>query len=145
MIYLFNTFISSSAILNVSNILNSTFLSEGKIVASFEDRLARDLGLFNAVTVNSGTSALHLALILSRLGSDDEVICPAQTFVASATAILQANAVPVFADIQYETGNLCPRSVEEKISHHTRAIMPVHWGGYPCDLEEIHTIARNIT
>lgn len=141
-ISLFNTYINSSAFHKVKTVLSSTFLSEGQLVKEFEHALATNLNLVSPTLVNSGTSALHLALILSGLGSDDEVICPAQTFVASATAILQANAVPVFADIQYETGNLCPRSVEEKISHRTRAIMPVHWGGYPCDLEEIHAIAR---
>lgn len=141
-ISVFNTYISPDAHLYVSKVLESTFLSEGKLVNEFEHQLSKELGLVNPVTVNSGSSALHLALVLAGIKPGDEVICPAQTFVASALVILQERAVPVFADIQYETGNIEPASIESKITAKTKAIMPVHWGGYPCDMDEITAIAK---
>jgi perosamine synthetase len=141
-ISIFYTYVHPSAKDYVQSVLTSTFLSEGKLVKEFEDALGVQLGLINPVAVNSGTSALHLALLLAGVGSGDEVICPAQTFVASALAILYIQATPVFADIQYETGNICPRSIEAKITPKTKAIMAVHWGGYPCDLESIQAIAQ---
>lgn len=137
----FNSFVNSSAIEKVSNVLTSTFLSEGKLVKLFEERLQQELGIISPISVNSGTSALHLALLVAGISSGDEVICPAQTFIASGLSILQAGAVPIFADIQYETGNISPASIIDKITEKTKAIMPVHWGGYPCDMSEIKEIS----
>ncbi|HAH32823.1 MAG TPA: DegT/DnrJ/EryC1/StrS aminotransferase [Elusimicrobia bacterium] len=139
---IFNTYISPAAADEVAKVLQSTFLSEGSIVKAFESRLAAELGLLNPVAVNSGTSALHLALVLVGIAPGDEVICPAQTFIATALTIMQERAVPVFADINYGTGNIDPRSIAEKITPKTRAIMAVHWGGYPCDMDEICAIAK---
>jgi perosamine synthetase len=139
---IFNTYLHPSAHEKVAAVLASTFLSEGKLVKEFETALSQELGFVNPVAVNSGTSALHLAVILAGVQPGDEVICSAQTFVATGTAILQEKAVPVFADIQYETGNICPEAIEQKITERTRAIVVVHWGGYPCDMTEIHNVAR---
>lgn len=139
---IFNTYVHTSAIKNVSAVLNSTFLSEGKLVRQFEEQLEKQLGLSNPIAVNSGTSALHLALVLAGISQGDEVILPAQTFVATGLTILQQKAVPIFADIDYLTGNISTSSIEEKITPKTRAIMPVHWGGYPCDMSEINRIAK---
>ena len=94
------------------------------------------------VAVNSGTSALHLASAVADVGPGDEVILPPQTFVASAATILMCGAKPVFADIQPYTGNLDPQSLRVHITPRTKAVMPVHWGGYPCDMDEINAIAR---
>lgn len=138
----FNTYIHPSAFDKVQSVLSSTFLSEGKLVKEFEETLTTELGLVNPIALNSGTSALHLAVVLAGVQPGDEIICPAQTFVATGTAILQEKAIPIFADIQYETGNICPKSIEKKITEKTKAIMAVHWGGYPCDMEEIQTIAK---
>ena len=140
-ISMFNTYISPGAYSNLSNVLASTFLSEGKLVKEFEQRLSEELGFINPVAVNSGTSALHLALVLAGIKPGDEVICPAQTFVATAMVILQERAKPVFADIQYKSGNISPESIESKITEKTKAIIVVHWGGYPCDMDEINEIA----
>ena len=139
---LFNTYISPNARKMVGEVLDTTFLSEGRIVKEFEARLARDLSWVNPITVNSGTSALHLALVLAGVEAGDEVICPAQTFVATASAIMQERAVPVFADILYENGNIDPRSIATKITEKTKAILAVHWGGYPCGMDEITDIAN---
>jgi perosamine synthetase len=139
---IFNTYIHPSAYEKVKLVLDSTYLSEGNLVKEFESKLTTELGLNNVVALNSGTSSLHLALILAGINQGDEVICPAQTFVASGLVILQERAVPVFADIQYDTGNIDPRSIELKITNKTKAIMGVHWGGYPCDMDEINRIAQ---
>lgn len=138
----FNTFIHPDSREYVQNVLDSTFLSEGKLVKEFENRLSSELGMVHPVAVNSGTSALHLALVLAGVGPGDEVILAPQTFVASALVICQVGAKPVFADIQYHTGNLDPLGVESRITSRTRAIMPVHWGGLPCDLDEILEVAE---
>jgi perosamine synthetase len=117
-------------------------LSEGRLVKEFEEKLEKELGLKNPIAVNSGTSALHLAIVLAGIGPGDEVILPAQTFIATGLVIAQEKAVPVFADIQYKTGNIDPNKIEEKITKKTKAILVVHWGGTPCDMDEIHTIAK---
>lgn len=138
----FDTNINQRAIRNIKNVLDSTFLSEGKLVAQFEGELSSRLGLVNPVAVNSGTSALHLAVVAAGIKSGDEVIMPAQTFVATAMAVLYERGKPIFADINYSTGNIDPDSVMRKITKKTKAIITVDWGGYPCDLDEIMTIAR---
>lgn len=137
----YHTHISNSAIDKVAEILKTTFLSEGEIVRDFENKLQEKLDIFNPVAVNSGTSALHLALIHAGIKAGDEVIIPAQTFVATGLSVLYCGAKPVFADIQYNTGNISPDSIEKKITSKTKAIIPVHWGGYPCDLDEIQQLA----
>ena len=138
----FHTHISKKSYKHVQKTLNSNFLSEGRIVQQFENKLSRQLGLVNPIAVNSGTSALHLALKIADVEPGDEVILPAQTFVSTGSVILMAGAKPVFADIQYKTGNIDPGSIKQKITPLTKAIMIVHWGGYPCDLDEINPIAK---
>jgi len=138
----FNTSISQTSFEYVEKVLNSTYVSAGKVADNFEKELSAALGLVNPVSVNSGTSALHLGLEVAGLGPGDEVILPAQTFVASGLAILMTGSNPVFADIQYETGNIDPESIRQKVTEKTKAIMPVHWAGYPCDMDEINQIAK---
>ena len=137
----FHTHVSERSAQLSAETLRSTFISEGKLVRQFEEELARTLGMVRPVAVNSGTSALHLALEVAGVGPGDEVILPAQTFVATGLAILMCRAKPVFADIQAHTGNLDPESFQAKISPRTKAVIPVHWGGCPCDMDEINAIA----
>jgi len=136
----FHTSVSKESISRVCEVLQSTFLSEGKLVREFQGELQK-LGLVNPVAVNSGTSALHLALDLADVGPGDEVVLPPQTFVASGLAVLMQRATPVFADIDPLSGNICTKSIREKITSRTKAIMPVHWAGYPCDMDEINSLA----
>ena len=138
----FNTYISNKSIQLATDVLKSTWVSAGKVADMFEKELENQLGLVNPVTVNSGTSALYLAMAVAGIKPGDEVIIPAQTFIATGLAVLMHHARPVFADIQYETANIDPESIKQKISDKTKAIIPVHWAGYPCDLDEINTIAR---
>ena len=140
-ISLFTTFVHPSAQQRVAAVLHSTFLSEGKLVKEFEERLTTELGMMHPAALISGTSALHLALEVAGVGVGDEVILAPQTFIASAITVVQVGATPVFADIQYETGNIDPHDIEHRITPRTKAIMAVHWGGYPCDLAEIQAIA----
>ncbi|GAB2473708.1 spore coat polysaccharide biosynthesis protein SpsC [Hymenobacter qilianensis] len=139
---MFNTFVHPSAQSRVSEVLSTTFLSEGKLVKEFEALLATELGMVSPAALNSGTSALHLAMAVAGIGPGDEVIMSPQTFIASAIAVVQEGATPVFADIQYENGNIDPASIKGAITVRTKAIMAVHWGGYPCDMDEIHALAK---
>jgi perosamine synthetase len=138
----FNTAISKKSIELVNQVLSSAFLSAGNMADRFEGELTAKIGLINPVTLNSGTSALHLALVVAGIKAGDEVILPAQTFIATGLVVLMQQAIPVFADIQYNTGNIDPDSIVKKITAKTKAIIPVHWGGYPCDMDEIHAIAK---
>jgi perosamine synthetase len=143
MMNFFYTHISTSALRRATDALQTTLISEGKLVREFESRLASDLGVSRPVALNSGTTALHLALIISKVGPGDEVILPAQTFIATGMVILAEKAKPVFCDIDPTTGNMCPKSLAKKITNRTKAVLPVHWGGYPCDLDEISQVCAD--
>ncbi|MGQ9553657.1 MAG: DegT/DnrJ/EryC1/StrS family aminotransferase [Anaerolineae bacterium] len=110
-------------------------------VASFEDQFAKWIGAKHCVAVTNGTAALTLALKAAGIEAGDEVIVPAVTFIASATAVVLANAVPVFVDIDPETYQISPEAVEAAITECTKAIMPVHYGGYPANMDRIMEIA----
>lgn len=144
MINLFNVKVSPKAIEYVNQVLTSTFLNEGEWVDKFETELS-NLGLVNPLTVNSCTSALHLALECIGV-KDGEVIIPAQTFVATGTAVLQAGATPVFTDIDL-SGNTSAQHIQKKITDKTKAVIVVHWGGTPVDLDPIIALCkeRNIS
>lgn len=128
----------------VLEVMRSKKLSQlaGNYVEDFEIEFARYIGTKYAVAVNSGTAALSLAVAALQVGTGDEVILPPYTFVATANGILQQNAIPIFADVDKETFNIDPRKLEAKISDKTRAIMPVHMMGQPCDMDHIMEIAR---
>lgn len=137
----FNTTIAPTAIAAVSETLQSTRISAGAKADLFENNLSQ-YGLSNPVTVNSGTVTMHLALLAASVGPGDEVIIPAQTFIATGMAVLYVGATPVFADINLYDGNINVKSIVEKITSKTKAIIPVHWGGYPCDMNAINSIAE---
>jgi len=99
------------------------------------------LGVKFCIPCNSGTSALHMAVAGLGIGPGDEVIIPAFTYWASAAAVLHHNAIPVFVDIRPDIFTIDPKLIEEKITEHTRAIMPVHIHGMPADMDEIKAIA----
>lgn len=137
----YHTPVSTTSIELARQVLLSGRLSEGKMVRRFEAALSTSLSIKHPVAVNSGSSALHLALVLANIQSGDEVILPAQTFIATGMTILMQGAIPVFADIKLVSGNIDPESVRSKITSKTKAIMAVHWGGEPCDMEELQAIA----
>ncbi len=111
-------------------------------VVQFEDAFAAYQHAKHGIAVTNGTQALECALKAAGVGPGDEVIVPALTFVATATAAALVNAIPVFADIDSATYNISPDSIKACITEHTRAIMPVHNGGYPADMDRIMEIAE---
>src|SRR5215472_2817610 len=113
----------------------------GEEVERFEHSFADYCGTKHAIALNSGTSALHLALLSAGIGAGDEVITTANTFIATAEAIAYTGARPVFADIDPATANIHPEDIEKAITPQTRAIIPVHLYGRPADLDAITDIA----
>jgi len=122
--------------------LRSGWLSTGPRVARFERELAAYLGVPHVLATSSGTAALHLALLAAGVGPGDEVVTTPITWVATANVILHAGARPVFADVERDTLNLDPERVAEVLSGRTRAILPVHFAGLPCDEDALLSIAR---
>jgi dTDP-4-amino-4,6-dideoxygalactose transaminase len=100
------------------------------------------VGRKHCLATNSGTAALHMALAAAQIGLGDEVIVPAYTFLASASCVLHANAIPIFVDIDERTYDIDVNKIEEKITDRTRAIIPVHLHGLPADMDQIMAIAR---
>ncbi|MBI4536944.1 MAG: DegT/DnrJ/EryC1/StrS family aminotransferase [candidate division NC10 bacterium] len=111
-------------------------------VRSLEEEWARYCGVRYALATNSGTAALHTAVAAGKIGTGDQVITTAFTFLATALAVLQQNAVPIFADIDPRTYNIDPARIEERITGRTRAIIPVHIHGLPADMDPILAIAK---
>ncbi len=122
--------------------IRSGWLTTGPKVALFEERIRRMVGARHAVALNSCTAALHLALAASGVGRGDEVITSPYTFAATGEAILYLGARPVFADVDPRTLNIDPRKVEAAITRRTRALVPIHIAGLPCDMSAIRAIAR---
>lgn len=125
----------------VAEVLRSGWWGQGPKTAEFEKQFAVFTGAKCAVAVNSATAALHLALAVAGV-KGGEVITTSMTFVSTNHAILYNDAIPVFADIQADTLNLDPDDIERKITSRTRAILVVHYGGHPADLDRIYDIAR---
>jgi dTDP-4-amino-4,6-dideoxygalactose transaminase len=126
----------------VIGVLESTQFVLGSAVAAFEKTFASYCKIEHAVGVNSGTSALHLALLAAGIGRGDEVITTPFTFVATVSAIDYAGAKPVFVDIDPETQSIDPSKIEAAITPRTKAIMPVHLHGRPVDMDPILEIAK---
>ncbi len=126
----------------VVDVLRSDYLTTGPAVEEFERKVAGYTGATYAVAVSNGTAALHTACLAAGIGPGDEVITTPITFAASANCVLYCGARPVFADIDPVTYNIDPEDIEKKITPRTKAIIPVHFTGQPCAMDEIHKIAR---
>ena len=125
----------------VARVLESGQFVLGEEVAAFEREFAAFCGASHAVAVNSGTSALQLALLAAGVGRGDEVITVPFTFVASAAAVDYVGAVPVFVDIEPRTFTIDPAAIEDAVSDRTKAIIPVHLFGHPADMDPIREVA----
>ena len=125
-------------------VLSSGEYVMGGEVSAFESEFAEYIGGGEVVAVNSGTSALHLALLATGVGPGDEVITVPMTFVATAAAITYTGARPVFVDIDPASWTMDPRLVEEAITPHTRAIIPVHLHGRVAEMKAITEIADDM-
>jgi dTDP-4-amino-4,6-dideoxygalactose transaminase len=127
----------------VLDVLRSKWLSMGDITKTFEQEFGEYVNSPYVVAVSNCTAALHLALISLGIGAGDEVIVPSLTFVATANAVCYTGAKPVFADIKsLDDWTISPDSIREHITPRTRAIIVVHYGGYPCDMQAITEIAK---
>lgn len=137
-----DTTIGTEEIAAVSAVLSGGWLSAGPVTRAFEREFAAALGVPDAVAVNSGTAALHLALLALDIGPGDEVIMPALTFVASAAMTVAVGATPVFADIRSPHDlTIDPADVARRITDRTRAVIAMHYGGHPADLAGLATLA----
>lgn len=141
---------ADTAAYEVSKVLNSGYIGEGSKAAEFEKRIANYSDNQNCVLVNSGTSALHLGYHLAlygdkrtnRVDQDAEIITSPITCTATNTPIINHGAKIVWADVDPISGNVSPESIRKKITKNTRLIVMIHWGGNPCEIDEINKIAK---
>lgn len=134
--------IDEAEIQNVLEVLRSGWLTTGPRVKEFETAFALYTGAAHAQAVNSCTSALHLALAVSGVGEGDEVLVPTMTFAATGETVLYLNARPVLVDCSPESFHVDVGELEKAITPKTKAIVPVHYSGYPCDMDAILELAE---
>lgn len=134
--------IEEDEILEVEAVMRSGWLGTGPRVAQFEHDFGVYRGAAHAVALNSCSAALHLSLLASGVGPGDEVITTPLTFCATVNAIIHTGATPVLADIDPDTLNIDPVQVRARLSESTRAIVPVHFAGRPCEMDELMSLAR---
>jgi len=134
--------IEEPEIQEVVDTLRSGWLGTGPKVAKFEDIFKEYTGAKYAIALNSCTAGLHLAMVVTGIRSGDEVITTPLTFASTANAIIHTGAKPVFVDVEKEAMNIDPEKIEEAITPRTRAIIPVHFAGRPCNMDAIMDIAR---
>ena len=134
--------IDEEEIQEVARVMRSGMIASGPETRLFEEEFANFVGCAYACAVNNGTSALSLALSASGIKPGDEVITSPLTFVATANSILSCGATPVFADVDGQTFNISPESVRARITNKTKAIIPVHLYGLPCQMEELLSISN---
>lgn len=128
-------FIDDEEVEEIVKTVRSGWLTMGPKTVFFEEELAQYIGVKHVVAVNSCTAALHLSLIALRIEKGDEVITSPYTFAATGNVIAHVGARPVLADIECDTYNIDPEQIMEHITSKTRAIIPVHFAGQPCDLK----------
>lgn len=126
----------------VAQVMRSDFITTGPKADKFEQEVAEYTGANYAVAVSNGTAALHIACLAAGIQPGDEVITTAITFAASANCVLYCGGRPVFADIDPVTYNIDPEDVRRKITSRTKAVIPVHFAGQPCRMDEIHQLAE---
>jgi len=140
---LFDPEIDDTEIAAVADVLRSKWLTMGERTSEFEQRFAAYVGVPHAVAMNSATAALHVALAAVGVGPGDDVVVPSLTFVATANAVRYCGARPVFADIESDTcWNIGAAGIEAALTPATRAIVVVHYAGFPCDMPRIMALAR---
>ncbi|WP_456325538.1 DegT/DnrJ/EryC1/StrS family aminotransferase [Desulfonauticus submarinus] len=135
-------YIGEEEIQEVIHSLRTCWLGTGPKVAQFEENFKQFKKIPYAIAVNSCTAALHLSLIAADIGPGDEVITTPLTFCATINAIIHAGATPVLVDVDKKTFNLNPDLIEEKITPKTKAILPVHFAGRPCEMDKILSLAK---
>ncbi len=135
--------IGEEEIKEVCEVLRSGWITSGPRARLFEENFSRYTGAKYALAVNSCTAGLHLALVASGVGPGDEVITTPNTFAATAAVIVHSGAIPVFADTESGSYNISPDAFRDAITRRTKAIIPVHFAGEPCKMDEILNIAQS--
>ena len=126
----------------ILSVLDSGWLTAGAVTARFEERLRDYTGAGHVVALSSCTAALHLSLLGLGVGPGDEVAVPGFTFCSTVNVVVHCGAKPVFVDIDPATYTLDPDDLEKKLTGKTKAVIPVHYAGYPCDIDKIASLAR---
>lgn len=137
-----SVFVHEDAVKAVTETLRSKWVNTGKREKELREKASNKWGFPYCVACMSGTAALRSALAVLGVGPGDEVVSTPFTFIATNTAILEQGARPIFADIHYDDLNIDPSSIEKQITKKTKAIIIVHYGGNPCDLDEIRAIGK---
>jgi perosamine synthetase len=143
MISIAKPLIDNAEINAVSEVMRSGNIAEGNKVSQFEELFREFIGVNHAIAVNSGTSALQLALKVANIGPDDEVITSSFSFIATANSILYSGGKPIFADISHDSYTIDPDDVQNKITPRTKAILPVHLYGHPAEMKALQDIAED--
>jgi dTDP-4-amino-4,6-dideoxygalactose transaminase len=137
--------IAAGAQRDFDKVFATSQFSSGPFVAAFEKQIAEWMNVKHAIGVNSGTSALHLALLVAGVKAGDEVLLPAQTFIGTAWGVLYAGAVPVLCDVDEATGTINIAAARKLVTARTRAIIPVHLYGQPADMDAVADFAREFS
>jgi perosamine synthetase len=137
------TFITDDEISEVVDSIKSGWLTMGPKTLRFEEQFGRYIGSKHSIAVNSCTAALHLALKAINLQKDDEVIIPTMTFTATGEVVCYFKAKPILVDVNKETHNIDIDAIEKSVTSKTKAIIPVHFAGQPCDMDGIMQLAKS--
>jgi perosamine synthetase len=143
MIPIFQPNLGDEELNEIADTFNSHWIGLGPKTKIFEDQFASYIGCKNAISVNSATAALHISLIASDVRPGDEVLVSAITFVSSAHVVIYCGAIPILVDVDPETLQMDPQDMQRKITEKTKAVIAVHYGYHPCEMDEILRIARN--
>ena len=141
-IVMFSPYLSKKTIPYIEEIMKSRWIGQGQKVHDFESLFKSMFKIPFAAAVNNVSSAIKIALDIVGVNPGDDVITTAQTCTWTNHPILEQFAKPVFADVQYETGNIDPNDIEKRITKKTKAIIVAHWAGYPADMDEINKISK---
>src|SRR3989338_1978691 len=141
-IVMFSPYLSKNAVSYAEEVMKSRWVGQGQRVNNFENKFKSIFKIPFSVAVNNVSSAIKIALDLIGVEPGDEVITTPQTCTWTNHPILEQYAKPVFADIQYGTGNMNPNDIEKRITKKTKAIIVAHWAGYPCNMDEMSKIAQ---
>lgn len=140
---LYKILVDKDDISDISKVINrGMHWAEGPEIEEFEKSLADYLGVNYCVAMNSGTSALHATMLAYDIKKNDEILVPSFTFVSTANSALMVNAKPKFVDIENETYGMNPKKLEKSITKKSKLIMPIHYSGLPCKIDEIQIIAK---
>lgn len=134
--------ISTRDIKAMTDVFKTGWITQGPAISAFEQKVARYIGARHAAVVANGTAALHIAYLAAGIGKGDEVITTPNTFAATTNMLLAIGAKPVFCDIRMDTYNIDEKQIEKYVTKKTKAIVPVHFSGHPCEMNAIWRVAR---